>query len=146
MKPKHQRLIFISISLVFLLGATLLILQAFRENLVFFYAPSDLQEKHPAAHEIIRMGGLVKEGTLKHGTDNHIQFELTDGNASVVVTYQGMLPSLFREGQGVVAEGRLTTAKQFTATRILTKHEEKYMPKEVVDALKKSGQWKENAR
>jgi cytochrome c-type biogenesis protein CcmE len=97
----------------------------------------------PATDLPIRIGGLVEKGSLKHQKDNWIAFTITDGKATVAVMYQGLLPNLFREGQGVVAEGLLATDGHFNATNILAKHDENYMPPEVADALKKSGRWRE---
>jgi cytochrome c-type biogenesis protein CcmE len=141
MKPKHQRLLFIIFSMVFLCVGTLLTLSAFRDNLVFFYSPTDVREKAPLTEKTIRIGGLVKEGSLKHTDDNSIEFIITDGAADIKVSYSGMLPNLFREGQGCIAEGKLLPDGGFSAQKILAKHDEKYMPKEVVDALKRSGNW-----
>lgn len=142
MKPKHQRLVFVLVSVVFLCASVLFTLRAFRDNLVFFYSPSDLADHRIEPGRTIRVGGLVQTGSLAHLEQDGITFAITDGNASVHVSYRGMLPNLFREGQGVVAEGSLTDADHFTAKTILAKHDENYMPKEVVDALKKTGRWK----
>lgn len=137
MKPKHQRLIFVSVSVGFLCLSALLAMQAFRDNVVFFYAPSEL----PAASDKkIRVGGLVETGSVKRdGT--RVTFVITDGKAKISATYEGMLPGLFREGQGVVAEGYVQNGA-LEASNVLTKHDEFYMPREVIDALKKNGQWK----
>lgn len=142
MKPKHQRLVFISISVAFLCIATLLTLQAFRENLVFFYTPTDILEKRPDLATMVRIGGLVEAGSVKRENDT-LSFKLTDGNTVLDITYQGTPPGLFREGQGAVVEGYPTGTKHFKAVRVLTKHDEFYMPKEVVESLKKSGHWHE---
>jgi len=142
MKPKHQRLIFITFSIIFLCIAVLLTLRAFRDNLVFFYSPSDVSEQTIAPERLIRIGGLVESGSVARGANDAVDFNVTDGKASLHVHYEGMLPSLFREGQGVVAEGYLKDKTHFAAKTILAKHDENYMPREVVDALKKSGHWK----
>ena len=142
MKPKHQRLIFVTVSVIFLCAAALMTMQAFRQNLVFFYSPGDLAQQNLAAGQRIRVGGLVGNHSIKRGRDDTVRFTITDGAAEIHVTYKGLLPNLFREGQGVVAEGTMEDKDHFTATSILAKHDEKYMPREVVDALKKSGQWK----
>lgn len=142
MKPKHQRLTFIVISMVFLCVAVLFTLQAFRDNIVFFYSPSDVMAKKPAFGRTVRLGGLVLAESLVKGDDQQITFTITDGNAGIIVDYRGMVPNLFREGQGVVAQGSMTDDTHFHATNILAKHDETYMPREVVDALKKSGRWK----
>ncbi|MDE3060670.1 MAG: cytochrome c maturation protein CcmE [Pseudomonadota bacterium] len=141
MKPKHQRLLFITVSMMFLCAATLLTLRAFRDNLVFFYSPSDLTHQAIPPDRTIRIGGLVAAGSIAH-SGQRITFVITDGTANISVAYEGMLPSLFREGQGVVAEGHLADPAHFLANTILAKHDEKYMPREVVDALKRSGQWR----
>lgn len=143
MKPKHQRLLFIIISMVFLCAGTLLTMSAFRDNLVFFYSPSDLKKltQNISNEKIIRIGGLIKVGSIEHKGADSINFIITDGNADIKVSYSGMLPNLFREGQGCIAEGNMTSDTEFVAQKILAKHDEKYMPKEVVDALKRSGNW-----
>jgi cytochrome c-type biogenesis protein CcmE len=123
--------------------AVALMLNAFRDSIVFFNSPSDVAEKHIAAGTRIRIGGLVKEGSVVRGDNLKVRFDVTDGNRDVQVAYQGVLPDLFREGQGVVAEGALDGAGLFNADTILAKHDETYMPKEVADALKKSGHWKD---
>lgn len=146
MKPKHQRLLFIVVSMMFLCAGTILTMSAFRSNLIFFYSPSDLQkniaEKTLAEEKILRIGGLVKAGSIKNSDiDDSISFVITDGNADIEVVYKGILPNLFREGQGCIAEGSLSADGKFNAQRILAKHDEKYLPREVVDALKRSGKW-----
>lgn len=143
MKPKHQRLLFISVSVLFLCMAAVLTLRAFRDNIVFFYSPSELAQHAIHPGQRLRIGGLVEEGSIIHESDNRIRFVITDKNKTVEVRYEGMLPSLFRAGQGVVAEGYLEKPGRFTALTILAKHDEKYMPKEVADALKRSGRWQE---
>jgi cytochrome c-type biogenesis protein CcmE len=145
MKPKHQRLIFVCVSMVFLCAAGLLTLRAFSENLVFFYSPADLQDKAIAPDRLIRVGGLVEIGSIEHPAKDRIRFRITDKRNHIIVDYPGMVPALFREGQGVIAEGFLQGNKEFLAKRILTKHDENYLPREVVDALKKSGRWQEGA-
>jgi cytochrome c-type biogenesis protein CcmE len=142
MKPKHQRLVFVVISMACLTVSVLLIMRTFRDNLVFFYSPSDIAAQAVAPERLIRIGGLVEAGSMKRGENGLLEFELSDGKASIHVRYQGMLPALFREGQGVVAEGYLADATHFQAKTILAKHDERYMPAEVVDALKRSGRWK----
>jgi cytochrome c-type biogenesis protein CcmE len=106
-------------------------------------SPTDVAEKHIAAGSRIRVGGLVKPGTLQRGDNLQIKFDVTDGNHDIAVRYQGIVPDLFREGQGVVAEGKLETGNIFVADTVLAKHDERYMPREVVDALKKTGRWQE---
>ena len=118
-----------------------LILFALRDQIVFFYSPSDIHEKSVAAGTPIRLGGLVKAGTWKHTGDQN-DFIVTDGTTDVAAHYTGILPDLFREGQGVVAEGAMAADGSFAATNVLAKHDEKYMPKEVVDELKEKGEWR----
>ncbi|MGC1359115.1 MAG: cytochrome c maturation protein CcmE [Xanthobacteraceae bacterium] len=144
MTRKQRRLVLIGSGLGVLAIAIALMLSAFRDSIVFFNSPSDIEAKHIAAGTRIRLGGLVKNGSLFHGNDLKVCFTVTDGSREVPVTYQGVLPDLFREGQGVVAEGALDGAGQFNADTILAKHDETYMPKEVADALKKSGHWKDD--
>ncbi|MFO0389233.1 MAG: cytochrome c maturation protein CcmE [Alphaproteobacteria bacterium] len=141
MKPKHQRLLFIIASMIFLIAAALLTMQAFKENLVFFFSPSELAAQSTLSTSLIRVGGLVETGSIKKTGTDTIVFTITDGKESLAVQYTGLLPTLFREGQGVVAEGHSVDKTRFNATRVLTKHDENYMPKEVVDSLKKTGHW-----
>src|SRR4029078_7268431 len=107
-------------------------------------SPTDVVEKKVQPGSRIRLGGLVKPGTLQRGDQLAGRFEVTDGNRAIAASYQGILPDLFREGQGVIAEGTLESGGGFKADSVLAKHDEKYMPKEVADALKKQGHWKED--
>ena len=143
MTRKRRRLILIGGALGVLAVAVGLMLNAFRDSIVFFNSPTDVAEKHIPPGTRIRIGGLVKAGSLVRGDDLKIRFDVTDGNSDIAVAYQGVLPDLFREGQGVVAEGALDSGGLFDADTILAKHDENYMPKEVADALKKSGRWKD---
>ena len=144
MTRKRRRLVALGIGLSLLGAATALVLMAFNDNLVFFYSPSELAEKAIDPDRRIRIGGLVEPQSVMHQADGReIDFRVTDGNRTVAVVYNGALPDLFREGQGVVAEGRLRPDGVFAATSVLAKHDEKYMPPEVADALKKSGRWQE---
>jgi cytochrome c-type biogenesis protein CcmE len=139
MKRKHKRLTFVVIALGLIALAATLVLFAFEESIVFFYSPTELAAKNPPAERRLRIGGLVEEGSVeKSGTV--VSFRVTDLDNSLPVTYEGILPDLFREGQGVVAEGRLVGGV-FVAAEVLAKHDENYMPPEVAEALKKSGQW-----
>jgi cytochrome c-type biogenesis protein CcmE len=141
---KRRRLIALGIGMFLLAAATALVLAAFNDNLVFFYSPSELAEKSIGPDRRVRIGGLVEPQSLKHQANGHgIDFRVTDGRTTVAVVYDGVLPDLFREGQGVVAEGRLRRDGVFAATSVLAKHDEKYMPPEVADALKKTGHWQE---
>ena len=144
MTRKQRRLVLIGGSLGVLAVAVALMLNALRDSIVFFNSPSDVMEKHVGPGTRIRLGGLVKDGTVMHSDNLTVQFEVTDGQRDVPVSYQGVLPDLFREGQGVVAEGALDASGNFRADSILAKHDEKYMPKEVADALKRSGHWKDD--
>jgi len=144
MTRKQRRLVLIGGGLGVLAVAAALVLSALRESIVFFNSPSDVAEKHVAAGARIRLGGLVSPGSLVRGENLRIRFEVTDGKSKLPVSYQGVLPDLFREGQGVVAEGVLDPTGVFNADTILAKHDETYMPKEVADALRKSGHWKDN--
>ncbi len=142
MTRKQRRLYFVLLGLLALGAATALVLTAFNDTLVYFYSPSDLQTKHVGPDRRVRIGGLVEKGSVaKDGST--VTFKVTDMSASLNVTYTGVLPDLFREGQGVVAEGRLDPQGVFHAQEVLAKHDENYMPKEVADALKKSGHWQE---
>jgi cytochrome c-type biogenesis protein CcmE len=143
MTRKQRRLILIGSSLGVLGIAVGLVLSAMSNSIVFFQSPTDVVEHHLAPGTRIRIGGLVKPGSLKKGDNLRIRFEVTDGKHDIPVRYQGIVPDLFREGQGVVAEGKLGPGGIFDADTVLAKHDERYMPKEVVEALKKSGRWKE---
>ena len=141
MTRKRRRLLVVLGGLVMLGIATGLVLTAFNENLVFFYSPSDLKTKDAPEGRRLRVGGLVEAGSVSKTTDGRsVQFRVTDGSNDVAVTYSGVLPDLFREGQGVVVEGVLSGGI-FKADTVLAKHDERYMPPEVADALKKSGHW-----
>ena len=144
MTRKRRRLVLIGGGLAVLAGAVALMLNAFRDSIVFFNSPTDVAERHIGPGTRIRLGGLVKSGSLVRGDDLKVRFEVTDGSREIAVTYQGVLPDLFREGQGVVAEGALDGSGVFDADTILAKHDETYMPKEVADALKKSGHWQDD--
>lgn len=142
MTRKRKRLLAV-LGLVGGLGiATALVLSAFNDNIVFFHSPSDVAEKQLPADKRFRLGGLVEQGSVKK--DGLItDFIVTDLRSSIPVRYTGILPDLFREGQGVVANGKLDAQGRFIAAEVLAKHDENYMPPEVADALKKSGQWHE---
>ena len=144
MTRKQRRLILIGSSLGVLALAAVLVLSALKDTIVFFNSPTDVVEKHVQPGSRIRLGGLVKEGTVQRGDNLAVRFEVTDGNRAIAVSYQGILPDLFREGQGVIAEGTLEPDGGFKADSVLAKHDEKYMPKDVADALKKQGHWKED--
>ena len=143
MTRKQRRLALIGTSLAVLAVAAALVLSALRDAIVFFNSPTDVAEKHPAPGTRLRIGGLVKLGSIERGDNLLVRFAVTDGKTDIAVRYQGIVPDLFREGQGVVAEGELDTGGVFAADTVLAKHDERYMPREVVDALKKSGRWQE---
>jgi cytochrome c-type biogenesis protein CcmE len=146
MTRKRRRLLALALGLGMLGAATAMVLAAFNDNLVFFYGPSDLAAKAISPGRRIRIGGLVEQQSLAREADGHsVTFRVTDGKTVIAVVYDGMLPDLFREGQGVVAEGRLRGDGVFAATSVLAKHDEKYMPPEVADALKKAGRWQEGS-
>ncbi len=138
---KKRRIQLIVAAFVLLAGATGLIAYAMRDGINFFRTPSEVAATPPAPNETFRIGGLVEEGSLRRGEGRTITFRVTDGGASIPVRYTGVLPDLFGEGQGVVATGRLENGT-FIAREILAKHDENYMPKEVIDALKKQGIYK----
>src|SRR5262245_28792022 len=142
MTRKQRRLVRIGAALGGLGLAVGLVLFALRDSIVFFNSPTDVAEKQIAAGTRIRLGGLVKDGSVVRGENMQVRFEVTDGRNSIRVAYRGLLPDLFREGQGVVTEGALDGAGVFKADSVLAKHDEAYMPKEVADALKKQGHWK----
>jgi len=142
MTRKKRRMIVLLVCGIGLGSATALTLSAFSDNLVFFVSPTDLVKSGPSGRQV-RLGGLVEAGTVEKSSEGNagVRFKVTDGNASVLVTYKGIVPDLFREGQGVVVLGVEQTDGVFRASEVLAKHDETYMPKEVADALKKSGQW-----
>jgi cytochrome c-type biogenesis protein CcmE len=142
MTRKQRRLTLIAVAGLVLAGAVLLTLSALRDSITFFASPSELALNPPPPGKRLRIGGLVKEGSIvKEGVS--VRFDVTDGEKSIPVRYDGMLPDLFREKQGVVADGVLEDGV-FIARTILAKHDEYYMPREVVDALKDKGVWKHN--
>ncbi|WP_291364961.1 cytochrome c maturation protein CcmE [Devosia sp.] len=141
---KQKRLAVIAGLAVVIALATTLVLVALRDQIVFFYSPSDVIARQVPAGTPIRLGGLVKDGSwVRDGQDN--SFVVTDNVNEITARYTGILPDLFREGQGVVAEGSLGPDGQFMATNVLAKHDENYVPKEVVEALKASGEWRPEA-
>jgi cytochrome c-type biogenesis protein CcmE len=144
MNPKKRRRLAFAGALVAAgaIGAVLVI-GALKDNVLYFYSPSDVGAKHVAPGVSFRIGGLVKQHSVSHGPGAEVHFTVTDGRAAVPVEYNGVLPDLFREGQGVIALGALDGSGEFVATQVLAKHDAKYMPPEVVDALKRAGRWKE---
>jgi cytochrome c-type biogenesis protein CcmE len=144
MTRKQRRLVLIGSALGVLALAVALVLSALKDSIVFFNSPTDVVEKHLSAGARIRLGGLVKEGSVVRGQNLLVRFEVTDGPNTVPVSYRGMLPDLFREGQGVIAEGVLDRAGMLEADSVLAKHDENYMPKDVADRLKQQGHWKDD--
>jgi cytochrome c-type biogenesis protein CcmE len=143
MTRKQRRLILIGLAGIVLAVAVGLILYALSDKIVFFNTPTDVAEGKLPPGTRIRLGGMVVDGSVTKGTDGKVSFTVSDGTNSVPVTYTGILPDLFREGQGVVTEGTLTANRSLDADTVLAKHDERYMPKEVVDALKAQGRWGE---
>lgn len=144
MTRKQRRMTIIGGSLTVLALAAALVLNALRDSIVFFSTPTMVAEKQVAPGKRFRLGGLVQPGSLQRGDNLAVKFEVADGNAKLPVAYKGILPDLFREGQGVVAEGALDADGVFRADTVLAKHDETYMPKEVADTLKKQGHWKDD--
>ncbi|KAA5598237.1 cytochrome c maturation protein CcmE [Blastochloris sulfoviridis] len=141
MTRKQRRLVLIGSALAVLAVATGLVLSALNDSIVFFNSPSDVVEKGVPPGERIRLGGLVATGTVERGEKLAVSFKITDGKQAIPVSYTGILPDLFREGQGVVTEGSMGPDGVFRADSVLAKHDENYMPREVSDALKKQGYW-----
>ncbi|MDP2622015.1 MAG: cytochrome c maturation protein CcmE [Hyphomicrobiales bacterium] len=144
MTRKQKRLAVIGAGLGVLVLAAALVLTALRDTIVFFYSPSEIAEMDIASGTRIRLGGLVEDGSVDRGSGKTVRFRVTDTGNTVTVVYTGVLPDLFREGQGVVVEGRLDGQGQFEADSVLAKHDENYMPREVADALKKQGHWEDD--
>lgn len=142
MTRKKRRIWMLVGGAVVLSAAAALVLTALNDSIVFFNSPTDVIEKQVAVGQRIRLGGLVEEGSVQRGSGLAIRFNVTDLSQSIPVTYKGVLPDLFREGQGVIAEGALVAGGLFSADTILAKHDENYMPAEVADGLKKAGVWK----
>jgi cytochrome c-type biogenesis protein CcmE len=143
MTRKQRRAILIAGGLVMMGIASTLVLSALKTEVTFFMSPSDVLKSLPKPGTRFRLGGLVETGTFHKGTGTISTFRLTDGSQSLPVSYSGILPDLFKEGQGAIAEGQLAPDGVFAADTVLAKHDEKYMPPEVAAALKKSGRWQE---
>ncbi len=141
MTRKQRRLTLIGTGLATIATALGLVSFAMRDTIVFFHTPTEVQAKGVAPGTRFRLGGLVKEGSIKRGANQQITFEVVDAQGSLPVRFQGILPDLFREGQGVVALGTLGPDGLFRASEVLARHDETYMPPEVMDALKRSGHW-----
>jgi len=143
MTRKGRRLTLISLALGVLAISAGLVLFALNDTIVFFRTPSELAADGAPPGTRLRLGGLVKDGSVVRQDNAHVTFVVTDGGGEIAVNYAGLLPDLFREGQGIIAEGSLASDGSFRADNVLAKHDENYMPKEVADALKKQGVWKE---
>ena len=144
MTRKGRRMAMIGAALCVVGAGAGLALYALSDNIVFFYSPSDIGTKKVAVGTRLRIGGIVEPGSVVKSADETLDFAVSDGASRVKVTFQGLPPDLFREGQGVVAEGVLAAPDLIKAETILAKHDERYMPREVVDSLKKQGRWQEN--
>jgi len=147
MTSRKRRRLYFAIALVCAGAAgAALVVRALQDNILYFYSPSDIGVKHVPADVSFRIGGLVQRGSVVRGPGEAVHFVVTDGRKQVPVEYSGALPDLFREGQGVVASGSLNPHGVFRASEVLAKHDERYMPPEVVQALKRAGRWKEGGR
>jgi cytochrome c-type biogenesis protein CcmE len=142
MTRKKRRLALIGLAGAVLAVAAALVLIALRDEIVFFYSPSEIAAKAVRPGTRLRLGGLVAPGSVARDAGGQVSFAVTDNSGTVHVIYRGLLPDLFREGQGVVAEGVLTGPGSFVADNVLAKHDENYMPREVADALKARGEWR----
>ena len=143
MTRKGRRLLLIGSALGVLGIAAGLVLFALNDTIVFFRSPGEIAAERTMPGTRLRLGGLVENGSVVKADNTHVRFVVTDGGANLTVNYVGLLPDLFREGQGVIAEGTMEPDGTFRADSVLAKHDENYMPKEVADALKKQGVWKE---
>ena len=145
MTRKQRRSVFIFSALATLGVAAFLVLTALRDTVVFFYSPSEIAGKSITPGQRFRLGGLVAEKSFRKLDSTEFQFDIADGNRTIQVRYNGLLPDLFREGQGIIAEGMLVDDGSFRADSVLAKHDENYMPREVADSLKKQGHWQGEA-
>jgi cytochrome c-type biogenesis protein CcmE len=144
MNAKKRRRLYFALAMVAAGGIlAVAIVYELGNNVLYFYSPSDVATNHVSPGVAFRIGGLVEKASVHHGAGADVRFVVTDGARAVPVDYDGVLPALFREGQGVVATGAMDAGGTFNATEVLAKHDEKYMPPEVVAALKRSGRWKE---
>ena len=144
MNAKKRRRLYFAAALVAAGGVlAVAVVYGLGNNVLYFYSPSDIAAKHVEPGVAFRIGGLVEKASVRHGAGADVRFVVTDGARAVPVDFEGVLPALFREGQGVVALGAMNGAGTFVASEVLAKHDEKYMPPEVVDALKRSGRWQE---
>ena len=143
---KKRRLAFAAALLLAGAGVAGVVVYGLGQNTMYFRSPSDVAARMVGEGVVFRLGGLVEKGSVQHGAGANVHFRVTDGKSSIPADFNGVLPALFREGQGVVATGRMDSQGTFVANEVLAKHDEKYMPPEVVDALKRSGRWQEGAR
>lgn len=140
MKARHRRAVFIAVGLGALAVAVALVLKAFNSNIVFFYTPTQVAAKEAPVDRAFRIGGLVQVNSIQRQSDGvTVSFVVTDTAKSIPVSYRGILPDLFKEGKGVVAQGKLHADGTFTASEVLAKHDENYMPPEAAEALEKAG-------
>ncbi|KAB2911624.1 MAG: cytochrome c maturation protein CcmE [Hyphomicrobiaceae bacterium] len=146
MTRKQRRAVLIAVGVAILGVAVFLVLFALRDTIVFFHTPRDVAEKNIQPGKRIRLGGLVAQGSVKRGIGESVEFAITDTVKTITVRYTGILPDLFREGQGIVAEGMLDASGRFLADTVLAKHDETYMPPEVAKALKEQGVWQGDAK
>ena len=145
MSPRKRRRLAFALALIAAGGiGAVLVVRALKDNVLYFYSPADIAARHVAPGVAFRIGGLVADKSVHHGPGADVRFAVTDGKDTVPVEYNGVLPALFREGQGVVALGALDRSGTFTASEVLAKHDARYMPPEVVAALKRSGHWQES--
>ncbi|MCK4742721.1 MAG: cytochrome c maturation protein CcmE [Sulfuriflexus sp.] len=139
MKPRHKKISFIALAVFGLSAVTLLILNTFSSNIVFFHSPTDISEGKAPINQTFRLGGMVKDNSVKHNKDGlKVSFTVTDTIKDINVTYKGILPDLFREGQGVVVQGKLLQTGEFKADQVLAKHDENYMPPEAKAAMEQA--------
>ncbi len=143
---KRQRLILVALALLLVGSATALVLAALGDSISFFVTPSEIATRKVEEGRRFRIGGLVVAGSVERGSGHEVSFALTDTAAEVKVVYAGILPDLFREGQGIVAQGMLRPDGVFAADEVLAKHDESYMPKEVAEAVKRAGFWQEGGQ
>ena len=141
MSLRFQRLIFILLTLVIILSAVLLILYNARENVSYFYTPSEIDKSEITINKIIRIGGFVENDSFNKISSSSFKFRITDEKASILVTFEGILPDLFREGQGAVIEGTFDNNDVFNATNVFAKHDENYLPASIEEDLKETGYW-----
>ena len=141
MSLRFQRLLLILLTLVIILSAVLLILYSVRENVSYFYTPSEIDKSEITINKIIRIGGFVENGSFNKISSSSFKFRITDEKASILVTFNGILPDLFREGQGAVIEGVFVDKNIFNATNVFAKHDENYMPASIKEDLKDTGYW-----